>query len=197
MTWPLQSLVLRTPDLELRGMTEAWALALADRVPDDVEHHPDLTHLSAGADVLQAYWRNAGTWSPTDWVLELVVLHHDEPVGLQALEGKDFAVRREVDTHSWLVPAARGLGLGKQMRAAVLSLAFDHLGATAAVTEAWSDNAASLGVSRSLGYVDSGTEERAEGRVMQHMRLETWSSPWPVEVAGLEPCRPLFEAEIP
>ena len=47
---------------------------------------------------------------------------------------------------------ARGTGLGKAMRRAVLSLAFDHLGARAAITSAWHDNHASLGVSRSLGY---------------------------------------------
>jgi RimJ/RimL family protein N-acetyltransferase len=120
------------------------------------------------------------------------VLRDGEPIGLQALEGKDFPVRREVDTHSWLVTAARGLGHGKAMRAAVLSLAFDHLGATAAVTEAVADNSASLGVSRSLGYVDSGTEERADGRVMQHLRLDSWASPEPVHVEGLAECLPLL-----
>jgi RimJ/RimL family protein N-acetyltransferase len=192
VTWPLHRLVLRTPDLELRGMTEAWAEQLAQRVPADLESHPALAHFSPGADVLQAYWRNTGLWLPTDWVAELVVLHGGTAIGLQALEGKDFAVRREVDTHSWLVPSARGRGLGKQMRAAVLTLAFDHLGAETAVTEAWADNAASLGVSRSLGYVVSGSEAQADGRVMQHMQLTSWTSPWPVEVSGLEACRPLF-----
>jgi RimJ/RimL family protein N-acetyltransferase len=192
VTWPLHRLVLRTPDLELRGMTEAWAEELAQRVPADLESHPALAHFSPGADVLQAYWRNAGLWLPTDWVAEFVVLHAGTAIGLQALEGKDFAVRREVDTHSWLVPSARGRGLGRQMRAAVLTLAFEHLGAETAVTEAWADNAASLGVSRSLGYVDSGSEARADGRVMHHLRLTSWAPPWPVEVSGLEACLPLF-----
>lgn len=189
--WPPHDLRLTTPDLELRGMTEAWAERLATIVPDDVEHHPALAHVSTSTDVLQAHWRNKGLWLPSDWVLELVVLLDGEPVGLQALEGKDFARERVVDTHSWLVPSARGRGLGQQMRAAVLALAFDDLGAVAAVTEAWADNAASLGVSRRLGYVDTFTEDH-EGRAMQHLRLTTWRSPWPVEVEGLEPCLPLF-----
>jgi RimJ/RimL family protein N-acetyltransferase len=73
----------------------------------------------------------------------------------------------------------------------VLSLAFEHLGAVAAVSEAWADNAASLGVSRSLGYVDTHAEDRS-GRTMQHLRLTTWRAPWPVEVEGLDPCRPLL-----
>ena len=192
MTWPLDELVLRSPDLELRGMTEAWARRLADIVPDDLEHHPALAHVSPGADVLQAYWRNKGLWLPSDWVAELVVLHDGDPIGLQALEGKDFATERTVDTHSWLVRSARGRGFGKQRRAAVLSLAFDHLGATSAVSEAWSDNAASLGVSRSLGYVESGTDTDADGRVMQHLRLTSWASPWPIEMHGVAPCLPLL-----
>lgn len=197
MIWPPHSLVLRAAGLELRGMTEAWALRLAEVVPDDVEHHPELAHLSPAADVLQAYWRSLGTWSPEDWVLQLVVLRRGEPVGLQALEGKDFPVRREVDTHSWLVPSARGRGLGKAVRSAVLSLAFDHLGAAAAVSEAWADNHSSLGVSRSLGYVDSGSQTHPDGRVMQHLRLESWASPEPLTVEGLAPCLPLFGLEVP
>ena len=191
LTWPLHGLVLRTPDLELRGMTEEWAAELAAVVPDDLEHHPELAHLSPGADVLQAYWRDVGLWQPQDWVLDLVVLREGRPIGLQALEGKDFARGRVVDTHSWLVRSARGAGLGKQMRAAVLSLAFEHLGAVAAVSEAWADNAASLGVSRSLGYADTHVEDR-DGRPIQHLRLTTWRAPWPVEVDGLEPCRALL-----
>ncbi|MFN2539626.1 MAG: GNAT family N-acetyltransferase [Mycobacteriales bacterium] len=192
MSWPLHDLVLRAPDLELRGMTEQWARRLADVVPDDLEHHPRLAHFSAGTDVLQAYWRNNGRWLPSDWVAQFVVLHQGEPIGLQALEGKDFAAGRTVDTHSWLVLSARGQGLGKQMRAAVLALAFDHLGARAAVTEAWSDNASSLGVSRSLGYRDSHRETREDGRVLQHLTLTAWSSPWAVEISGVVACLPYF-----
>lgn len=194
MHWPPHALVLTTPSLVLRGMTEADAVALAAVVPEDLEHDPRLAHASPGADVLQAYWRNAGLWQPTDWVCEFVVLHDGVPIGLQALEGKDFPARRTVDSHSWLVAGVRGQGFGKQMRAAVLSLAFDHFGAEYAVTEAWADNAASLGVSRALGYVDNGVDVHPGPRLMQRLVLpaSSWTSPVPVEVAGVEGCRPLF-----
>ena len=192
MTWPLHDLVLRTPDLELRGMTEALAEALAAVVPLDLESDPRLAHLSPQADVLQAYWRNAGTWSPQDWVADFAVLREGKPIGVQGLEGKDFADKRVVDSHSWLVADERGRGWGKQMRAAVLELAFSHLGARVAITEAWVDNAASLGVSRSLGYVDNGVDVHEGGREMQRMRLTAWRSPVPVTVEGLAPCLPLF-----
>ena len=190
MPWPLHDLRLTTPDLELRGLTEKWALRLADLVPDDLEADPRLAHASPTADVLQAYWRNLGLWQPHSWVLPFVVLHRGEPVGLQALEADDLRDRGVVDTHSWLVAGVRGLGLGKQMRCAVLELAFGGLGARWAITEAWSDNAASLGVSRSLGYADNGVDVHAGGRVMQRLLLDasTWTPPWPVTVEGLEPC---------
>lgn len=190
MTWPPHDLVLRTPDLELRGMTEGLAHELAAVVPTDLEHHPRLLHLSPAADVLQAYWRNNGTWSADDWALELAVLRGGRAIGLQALEGVGFAEKRVVDTHSWLVADERGRGWGKQMRAAVLVLAFEHLGATAAITEAWSDNAASLGVSRALGYVDNGVD--LHPREMQRLLLRDFTSPYDVSVDGLEACLPLF-----
>jgi RimJ/RimL family protein N-acetyltransferase len=195
VSWPIHGLVLRTPDLELRGMTEADAVALASVKPADVESDPDLP--SVGHDWLQTYWRHYGSWRVDDWVLPFTVLHEGVPVGVQALEGKHFAVRRVVDSYSWLVHDVRGRGLGKQMRAAVLELAFAHLGATHAVTEAWEDNVASLGVSRALGYRENGVMiERRDGRAgrMQHLVLpaEEWRSPWPVAVEGLEPCLPLL-----
>ncbi|HUR51969.1 MAG TPA: GNAT family protein [Mycobacteriales bacterium] len=197
MPWPLHGLSLSTPDLVLRCMTEADALLLGSLKPDDLG--PDPSAPSVGADVEQAYWRHLGQWRVEDWVLPFTVVAAGRPIGVQALEGKDFVVRRVVDSYSWLLPSARGQGLGKQMRAAVLELAFRGLGARWAVTEAYEDNAASLAVSRALGYQLNGRAvERREGREetvwMQHLLLDAaaWASPWPVTVNGLEPCLPLF-----
>ena len=195
MTWPLHALTLTTPDLLLRGMTEADAHALAAVKPDDFTVDPDLP--SVGFDVEQSYWRQMAGWRVDDWVLPFTVVHEGVPIGVQALEGKHFAVRRVVDSYSWLVRSARGQGYGKQMRAAVLSLAFEGLGATHAITEAWDDNVASLSVSRALGYTPNGVMvERRDGGTgrMQHLVLpaEQWSCPVPVRIAGLEPCLPLL-----
>jgi RimJ/RimL family protein N-acetyltransferase len=195
MPWPLHSLVLATPSLELRGMSEADALALGPVRPDDLGTDPDRP--SIGYDVEQAYWRANGNWQVEDWVLPFSVRHEGSLVGVQALEGKHFLTVRVVDSYSWLVPSARGKGLGKQMRAAVLELAFRHLDAVEAVSAAWDDNAASLGVSRGLGYVDNGDylhrRDGGTGR-MQRIRLQAdrWTSPVPVTVNGLADCLPLF-----
>jgi RimJ/RimL family protein N-acetyltransferase len=61
-----------------------------------------------------------------------------------------------VKTGSWLGRDFQGRGLGKEMRAAVLALAFDGLGAEVAETEAFVVSTASAGVSRSLGYEPNG-----------------------------------------
>jgi hypothetical protein len=71
------------------------------------------------------------------------------------------------------------------MWAAVLTLAFEPLGAQFAITSAWSDNRASLGVSRALGYADNGVTADRRNDVagkMAHLRLtrEQWTaSRWP------------------
>src|SRR4029079_19332889 len=105
-----------------------------------------------GIVVHQSYWKYYGSWRPEAWRLNFVVHHGGRLIGVQELEGNDFLALRTVDTSSHLVADARGLGLGKAMRAAVLALAFGPLDAEVAITSAWHDNHASLGVSRALGY---------------------------------------------
>ncbi len=205
--WPLFDLRLASGPLLLRPMTEADQRLVADLLPDDVELDPAATtypgldeRTNRGVVAHQAYWQAYGRWRPEAWRLNFAVLHGGELIGAQELEGNDFPVLRTVDTSSFLVPSARGRGLGQQMRTAVLALAFGPLGAEAAVTEAWHDNHASLGVSRALGYRPNGESlhRRCDGvDRMVHLRLTR--ADWlarpdrpAVTVSGFEPCRPLF-----
>lgn len=205
--WPLFGLRLSTPDLELAPMTEADLVTVADLLPDDLEQDPaattyDLadTRVRRGVVVHQGYWKSLGTWRPEAWRLGFVVRAAGEVVGVQELEGNDFPILRVVDSSSFLVGPARGRGWGKQMRAAVLALAFGPLVAQAAVTSAWPDNVASLGVSRALGYRDNGVSylQRDGGTDVLHHLLLTragWLSgglAGATRVTGFEPCRHLF-----
>lgn len=195
MSWPLHDLRLRAAGLELRPLTEADLPALRKLLPDDVQLDPALSPDRTEA-LHQGYWRAMGTWSADAWALSFLVHRGGSPLGVQVLEGTEFPLLRTVDSASWLAVAARGQGLGKAMRAAVLGFAFGPLGADAAVTSAWQDNAASLGVSRSLGYRPNGEHfhRRDDGRdVLVHLRLlrADWSGP-DVEVTGFEGCRHLF-----
>ena len=205
--WPLFELSLTTPELDLRPMTEADLPRLGDLLPDDLELDPVATRFAALDETTsraivmhQAYWRSYGTWTTEQWRLNFVVRHEGQVIGTQELEGNDFARLRTVDSSSFLVPGARGRGLGKQMRRAVLGLAFGPLEAEAAITSAWHDNHASLGVSRALGYQPNGEElhRRDDGvDVMVHLRLtraqwETAGGGDDLTIVGFEPCRPFF-----
>ncbi len=144
---------------------------------------------------------SAAAWSPQDWVLELAVSLDGRIVGAQGLVARDFAVMRAVATGSWLGSAYQRQGIGTEMRAAVLALAFDRLGAEIAETEAFVDNPASAGVSRALGYVPNGTGRLAPDGFRREterfrMTVAEWRArPRPtVAVEGLDACLELFGA---
>jgi RimJ/RimL family protein N-acetyltransferase len=206
--WPLAGLRLRTPLLELRWPSQADLDTLAALAADGV-HDPavqpfgvawtDVGPAERARSVLQYHWGRWAAWTPADWRLEFAVVRDDIVVGTQGLSGTDFAIRREVATGSWLGRAFQGLGIGTQMRAAVLALAFEGLDARYACSSAFEDNAASLGVSRKLGYADDGIElftSRGRPAVSRRLRLDraAWQAARtvPVDVIGLEPCLPDF-----
>ena len=205
--WPPLGLRIGVGETTLRHVREHDLAHLMAILPDDYEHDPGPEPF-AGHDLSahrrrllhQGHWRSLGTWSPASWCLDLVVEHRGDRVGVQSLEAQDFLTLRTVDSGSWLATDARGRGTGVAMRRAVLALAFDHLGARAAVSSARSDNAASLAVSGRLGYTDNGISIDAghAGPVeLRHMRLtrETWEASGlgrEVEVEGVGACLPWF-----
>jgi RimJ/RimL family protein N-acetyltransferase len=132
-------------------------------------------------------------------MLELAVIRDGVVVGTQGVGGRDFAVLREVHTGSWLGRRYQGQGIGTQMRAAVLALAFEGLGAHWAVSAAFEDNPVSLGVSRKLGYRDDGIDwHLVRSRPALTHRLRLGRADWqaahtvPVQIHGLPPCLPFF-----
>ncbi len=148
---------------------------------------------------LQFHWRQWAAWRPSDWSLGMVVLRDGVVVGTQGMEARDFAVRREVSTGSWVGLRHHGQGIGTQMRAAILHLAFEGLGAEQATSGAFADNAASLAVSRKLGYADDGIDRQVAGdRVVVTRRFRLNREDWqmrrriPVQIAGLEACAAEF-----
>jgi RimJ/RimL family protein N-acetyltransferase len=84
------------------------------------------------------------------------VVVDDRVIGATDLFADHFPALRQFTTGSWLGREFQGRGLGKELRMAALTLGFDGLGAEYAHTAAWEDNAASLGVTRSLGYDEIG-----------------------------------------
>lgn len=208
--WPVFGLVLSTPRLELRLPSED-ALARLALVAADGVHGPDkrpfLTPWTEGTPedraraVLQDHWSQLASWSVDDWRLGLgVFLRSGEPIGLATLRARDFRVRREVSTSSWLGRAHQSQGYGTEARTALLTLAFDRLGATDAVSEVFVDNVRSQGVSRKLGYERDGiSRDRRGDEVLVSDRLRLTVDRWRavggrvrVEVSGFEPAASMF-----
>ena len=211
--WPLFGLVLRTPRLELR-LPSLEQLARLGRLADEGVHDPALmpflapwTDLPPGARaraVMQYQWSRWAELRPEQWTLEFAVLLDGEPAGQQGISARNFALTREVATGSWLGLRYQGRGIGTEMRAAVLDLAFAGLGAEQAGSGALDDNAASLAVSRKLGYVPNGTNRTVvRDRLVTEQRLLVDRASWqahrtvPVEIDGLEPCLGLLGALSP
>lgn len=205
MGWPLWGLRIAVGDLDLAPLRETDLPEVVAAVPDDLELDPSAYRFAQDSRALvvqQEYWRHLGEWTPSAWKLDLGVRRGGRLLGVQQLEGNDFPRLRTVDTASWLAADVRGQGVGTAMRRAVLALAFDRLDAVAAISSAWHDNAASLAVSRRLGYRDNGVSlmtREGVGRAdtLVHVRLTTreWAEAGHgrgVRIEGLEPARLLF-----
>lgn len=200
--WPLFGLEIATPRLVLTPVRDEHLPGLVDAVLAGIHDPADMPFsvpwTDAPRDVLitetaKHQWRLRAGVSAGEWTVNFAVLHEGRVIGVQDLAARSFPLLRRVETGSWLTRAAHGRGFGTEMRAAVLQFAFDHLGATSAVSGAAAWNAASLGVSRRLGYVPNGTAlaeaRRGEVQVLQNLLLtrEDFVRPdWVAEVRGLQ-----------
>lgn len=208
--WPLFGIRIRSERLVLRLPTEDELPALIDvaragiHPPDEMPFGIAWTRVPSPAferSFLQHHWQGRATFGPDDWALHLGVWLDDQSIGAQSLLAKRFGVHRTVNTGSWLGRSFQGRGFGKEMRAAVLAFAFDGLRARVAETEAFLDNNASNGVSRTLGYRPDGRGRLApEGVSRQTQRFALTVEDWrarsrpTVTIEGLDACRALFGA---
>jgi len=198
---------LRTPRLELRlgSPEEVEELGrLAEQGIHPPEEMPFAVAWSDGfgeqgfLDSFVAHHRDALTaWDPDDWMLNLLVWAGGQLAGSQSVGVDASQPGRIVTTGSWLGAAFQGRGIGTEMRAAVLELAFRGLAAEAA-TSAWLEgNIASARVSEKLGYREThlSTKSPRGAPVVSHeLRLEqaAWHSPVVVAIDDLAECRDLL-----
>lgn len=189
-SYPLLNVSVTTPTLELRGATDDLLDELADAVhagkadADPAPYDDPMSLYEPDPDVrvarwLRAIWRGRGKVEPDAWRLYFVVVVDGRPVGMQDLVGVDFATFGTVTSFSWLVDDQRGRGLGHEMRAAILQLAFDGLRAKEASSDAFVDNHGSNAISRGLGYEPNGSDwatRRGEPALLNRWRLtrENW-----------------------
>jgi RimJ/RimL family protein N-acetyltransferase len=178
--WPLFDLEVRTPRLTLRYLDDELAAetaALAARGVHDPATMPftiawtDRPSPQLERDAMRFYWGSRAETHAGSWRLIHAVIVDGRAIGIADLFATDFPTLREFVTGSWLGLEFQGRGLGKELRMAALTLGFDGLRAEFARTAAWHDNAASLGVTRSLGYEQIG-RRRARRRDQADEQLD-------------------------
>ncbi|WP_327087324.1 GNAT family N-acetyltransferase [Nonomuraea sp. NBC_01738] len=204
--WPIFHVTITTPRLELRLPALAELDDLADRAAEGV-HEPgfmpftfpwtDAEPAERARSTMAYHFRKWSEWTPEEWSASFAVIFEGQVVGTQELAATDFGVTGEVTTGSWIGHRFQGKGIGAEMRRAVLHLAFEGLGAVSATTEAFDDNAASLGVTRKLGYREDGLRvqaRRGKAALLRRFRLgrDDWRPEDGYAISGLEPCLPLF-----
>ncbi len=207
--WPLFDLVLQTSDITLRYPSDDDLFALVElagrgvhdesfmpfSVPWTREPEPALQRKA-----LQYHWRTRADVTPTSFTTNLVVVRDDHVVGTSGLIAEEFPTLRQFETGSWLGREFQGRGIGTAMRRATLALGFEGFDAIRALTGAWEDNAASLAVTRKLGYVEQGhrwmnregSATKMLGYEMQRERYER-IRPSGLEFAGLDAARTFLE----
>ena len=203
----LYGLRLKTPRLELRVPNSAELEELYEVAADGIHPPEEMPFGVAWTDHLErdgfiAYHRHLrDSWKPESWKVDLGVWTDGVLVGVQGLGADGFAESRTVGTGSWLGARYQRQGIGTEMRAAVVELAFRELGADAVTSGAFLANPASRRVSEKLGYRVVGHETMSprgtpEPHVLLRLERADWTgSPFPIEVEGIEPCLPLFGAD--
>jgi RimJ/RimL family protein N-acetyltransferase len=212
--YPLLNAAITTPKLVLAGASDDLLERLIPVVRAGVaspEQSPFDDPMSLYEDNPQREWKwLRGIWAgrarvtPQSWRFYFVVMLDGNPVGMQDLIGIDFADFGTVSTFSWLQPSSRRSGLGAEMRSAVLHFAFAGLSAREASSEAFTDNHASNGVSRALGYEPNGTAwatRRGDPAQLTGWKLtrERWeqSRRDDIQLTGAQACLPVLGIDPP
>ncbi|MGI8880576.1 MAG: GNAT family N-acetyltransferase [Jatrophihabitans sp.] len=206
--WAPFDLRITAGPLALSTVTDADLPALVDLVERGI-HDParmpfsfpwtDAPAAELPGNFAAYHWRNRAEFSPAEWRLDLIVRCNGEPVGVQGISTRNYLVVRSGETGSWLGRDYQGHGIGTTMRQVLCAFVFDHLDAQQITSAAFTDNPASLAVSRKVGYRDNGEsrEQRRPGELATMRRLvlapgDLVRGEHPVEVSGVEPLRTLI-----
>ncbi|MBA2560190.1 MAG: GNAT family N-acetyltransferase [Propionibacteriales bacterium] len=180
--WPVFRLRIRSGPLELAPVRDDDIPALVELAERGI-HHPTAMPFAVpwteaadgelGGSMAMHFWRSRATFSRDAWELELVVRREGQIVGLQSFAAERYLVTRTGGTGSWLGLEHQGQGTGTLMRQTICAFLFDHLDAEEVTSAAFTDNPASMAVSRKIGYSLNGQDrrERRDGELAICRRL--------------------------
>lgn len=166
--WPAAGLRARSGNLELVWIDDELMVHLAQLAAGGI-HPADTMPFTfpwtrggkeqVARNLLSYQWSARADIGPKQLSLEMAALVDGQPIGIQAAGGRDWSVLRTVETGSWMGQEFQGRGLGTKMRALMLHLLFDGLGARVVSSTAYTDNPASNRVSLKTGYAPDGSFE--------------------------------------
>jgi RimJ/RimL family protein N-acetyltransferase len=162
---PLLGLRITAGPVELRGITDDLLGPLADLASTGI-HDPEFMPFNVPWSIkpaeemprslAQHHWRQRAEFAPDTWTMDLAVFFDGVLAGTQGFAARDFLITRVGETGSWLAREFHGRGIGTAMRKVICAFAFDHLDAHLITSRAFTDNPASLAVSRKCGYTGNG-----------------------------------------
>jgi len=214
--WPAAGVYAQSGDLELRWIDDDLLVALAqlagkgihveDRMPFAVPWTRG-TPEDVARSVIAFQWAARAKVAQDGFTLELAALVNGQPVGIQSASAIDWQALRRAETGSWLGRASQGAGIGTRMRALMLELLFDGLGAAEVTSGAFEDNPASAIVSRRTGYLENGSVSfMREGVAVEHTNFRMLRDRWlevrdanrrllgaPIELVGAQALRAFID----
>ena len=203
--WPLTGLEVVTPMLTLRYITDDLGVELALLAAEGVHDPATMPFSTPWTDVpspelerntLRFYWRNRADTTVGHWDPNLAVVVDGVAVGKCSIEADAFPTRRSAETGSWVGRRYQRRGIGREVRHAALHLIFAGFDADQATTRAWQDNTASLEVTGSLPYVQTGSwlqqrRERPDTMLEFAMSRAQWNTARreDIELIGIDAAR--------
>jgi RimJ/RimL family protein N-acetyltransferase len=160
---PLLAVRITAGPVELRGITDDLIAPLGELAEAGI-HAPDAmpfyTPWSVSENlpltIAKYQWGLRAEFSPEEWKAEFAVFWDGELAGCQGIATKDYLITRTGETGSWLGRRFQRRGIGTAMRQVICAFAFDHLDADYVTSGAFTDNPASLAVSKKVGYTEHG-----------------------------------------
>jgi RimJ/RimL family protein N-acetyltransferase len=181
---PLLGLRITAGPVELRGVTDDLIVPLAELASAGI-HDPDFMpfytpwSLTPPEEMPQCvgqyHWGQRSSFSVAKWNADFAVFFDGELVGSQGIGAHDYVITRTGETGSWLSRRYQGKGIGTAMRQVICAFAIDCLDAEQITSAAYTDNPASLAVSRKCGYTENGRELRTrmgKSATLQRIALE-------------------------
>jgi len=166
---PLLGVRITAGPVELRGVTDDLIMPLAELASAGI-HDPDFMpfyepwSLTSAEEMPrcmgQFHWGQRASFSVAKWSADFAVFYDGELVGSQGISTHDYVITRTGETGSWLSRRYQGKGIGTAMRQVICAFAIDCLDAEEITSAAYTDNPASLAVSRKCGYTENGREFR-------------------------------------